>query len=89
MEKFTAGYKFGPGHTEIHFVKEGHGNNGDDYQLNFSTDIKTAKVFDDSQAAEQATFDLTESFRLDRDEHHWCAVVADEKGNEITCWESA
>ena len=86
---FTAGYKFGPKHPDIHFVKVGHSNPGEDYAKNFSRELDQAVRYTTAQDAERAAFEMTEAFRLDREEYHWCALVADDNGEEVTLWEVA
>ena len=73
---FTAGYKFKESHPQIHYVKVGHGQVGDEYGKNFSQDGEEAKPFATSNQAESCILNLMQNFQRD-DDYRWTPVIID------------
>lgn len=73
---FQAGYLFKPSHTDIHYVREGHGLPGADYGENFTRNVVEAKSF--ATQGEAADSILSLLMECDRDpEYCWTPVTID------------
>lgn len=73
---FQAGYLFKPSHTDIHYVRRGHGQPGDDYRNNFTQNVAEAKHFATKKEALDAILWLMEAFEPDP-EYCWTPVAID------------
>ena len=80
MGYFLAGYKFKPTHTDVHFVRDGHGQAGDEYAANFTMEQTEALRFSSAEDAETAIKALMQGFGRD-DDYQWTPVIIDLEAN--------
>lgn len=71
---FKSGYKFKETHTDIHFVREGHGTPGDAYKVNFTQEEDQGKLFASEDEAERVVMHLMSVFERD-DDYRWTPVI--------------
>lgn len=79
---FLAGYLFKETHTDVHYVRSGHGQPGDDYTVNFSTDSTQAAIFMTCSEALRCVAQLMADFEPDPD-YRWPPVTIDMTTGDI------
>jgi hypothetical protein len=73
---FLAGYLFKETHTDVHYVREGYGQRGDDYRVNFTEISAEALEFPTQEKALNCVMDLMADFEPDQD-YRWTPVTID------------
>lgn len=80
--QLRAGYLFKPTHSEVHFVKKGHGSSGDDYGVNFTREVDDSKIFSSEDEAKECIYSLLSDLDID-DEYVWTPVITDVLGKVV------
>lgn len=82
-QEYLAGYKFKPSHDDIHFVKHGYKEPGDDYSDNFTMNAALAKTFATDNEAKETLLNLMSVFKAD-DDYQWTPIIFKPDGTKIT-----
>lgn len=73
---FVAGYLFKETHTDVHYVRNGHGLPGDEYEVNFSRASTETAEFSTRSEARKRVMQLMAVFKPDPD-YRWTPVTID------------